>query len=132
MKKIIISIISAFLLGSMCVPVFAQVSRNSAKESPVKLLDQVVNKANEDHKIQETELDGVTSTSAGYSGNPQYRITNTLEYVKNNIHPYIQRIVYLGLTVATILLIYNGFLMVTNVAHDQGELSKIKNNFIRI
>jgi hypothetical protein len=115
-------------------PLFAQeINWNAGKNSPVDLLNAFNDVTNAEHRIQETALDGVTSQSAGYSGNIKFRITNTLEYLKNNIHPYIQWIVYLGLALATILLIYNGFLMVTNVVNGgQGELSKIKGNFINI
>ncbi|MDR0650721.1 MAG: hypothetical protein LBG59_04960 [Candidatus Peribacteria bacterium] len=96
-------------------------------------MNTFVDEANKDHKIQDTALDGVTSKSAGYSGSIKFRITNTLEWLKNNIHPYIQWAVYLGLAIATILLIYNGFLMVTNAVNGgQGEFSKIKSNFLNI
>ncbi|MDR0282275.1 MAG: hypothetical protein LBI53_02925 [Candidatus Peribacteria bacterium] len=50
--------------------------------------------------------------------------------MKDHIHPYIQWFVYAGLAIATILIIYNGFLMVTNVTHGKGEVSKIKDNII--
>ena len=63
----------------------------------------------------------------------KYRITNTLTYFKNHIHPYIQWILYIGLTAATILLIYNGFLLVTNGANGgAGEMSKVKENLMNI
>ena len=54
-------------------------------------------------------------------------------YLKNNIHPYIQWLVYAGLALATILLIYNGFLMVTNVVNGgEGDISKVKKNIMYI
>ncbi|MDR2415169.1 MAG: hypothetical protein LBD75_00710 [Candidatus Peribacteria bacterium] len=116
------------------LPLLAQnISWDAGTNSPVDLLDKFSDEANSDHKIQDTVLDGVTSQSAGYSGNIKFRITNTLEWLKNNIHPYIQWAVYLGLAIATILLIFNGFLMVTNAVNGgQGEFSKIKGNFIHI
>jgi hypothetical protein len=40
--------------------------------------------------------------------------------------------VYIGLSIAVILLIYNGFLMVTNAVHKEGETAKIKKNIINI
>jgi hypothetical protein len=67
----------------------------AGSSNPVSLLDAVVGQANQDQSIQDTKLDGITSTAAGYSANPQYRITNTLEYVKNNIHPYLQWVMYI-------------------------------------
>ena len=133
MKKIIIALFTILFIGTAVSPAFAQISRSAGANNPMDLLGSVVDKANEQNKIQDTQLDGVTSMYPGYSGNPQYRITNTLEYIKNNIHPYIQWIVFLGLTVATIFLVYNGFLLVTNgVNNGAGEFSKVKNNFIRI
>jgi hypothetical protein len=55
-----------------------------------------------------------------------------LDWLRQNINPYIQRAVYLGLSIAVILLIYNGFLMVTNAVHKEGEAAKIKKNIINI
>ena len=98
--------------------------------TPISILEKVVSDANEDQRNQHTKVNGVTSTMGGYSGDIRYRITNTLERIKNNIHPYIQWFVYLGLAIATILIIYNGFLMVTNVTHGKGEVTKIKDNII--
>jgi hypothetical protein len=94
----------------------------------------VVDTANEEYNIQDTALDNsITSKVGGLSGNPQYRISNTLESIKNSIYPYMQRFVYIGLTLATILLLWNGFLMVTNAANGgDGDRSKIKKNFINI
>ncbi|MDR2190790.1 MAG: hypothetical protein LBP53_06555 [Candidatus Peribacteria bacterium] len=121
------------LFGIVCSPLFAQTTWKAGTNSPIDLLDSVVKNANQDSKIQDTVLDGVTSQTAGYSGNIKFRITNTLDWIKNNIHPYIQWAVYLGLAIATILLIYNGFLMVTNAVNgEKGEFSKIKGNFINI
>lgn len=98
----------------------------------MRLLDQVVDVANEEHSIQQTQLDGVTSQGWGYSGNPDYKFTNTLEYLKNNVDPYLQWIVFIWLALATIFLIYNGFMMTTNIIHGKGELGKVKDNFIYI
>ncbi|MDR3168975.1 MAG: hypothetical protein LBU27_04380 [Candidatus Peribacteria bacterium] len=124
----------SFVFCSCSSLLFAQnIDWDVAKNHPIQLLNKVVDEANEEHSIQDTQLDGTTSAGGGYSGNPQYRLTNTLEYLKNNIHPYIQRIVFIGLALATILLIYNGFMMVTNLVNNgEGELSKVKNNFIYI
>ncbi|MEI7562737.1 MAG: hypothetical protein WCJ39_03315 [bacterium] len=52
--------------------------------------------------------------------------------MKNNISPYIQWAVYIGLSLAGILLIYNGFLMVTHSIHGSGDISKLKKNIMYI
>ena len=99
-------------------------------ENPINILDNVVSEANDDYKIQQTSLDSATSLEWGYAS--QYKIANTLDRFRNNINPYIQYAVYIWLSVAVILLIYNGFLMVTNAVHKEGETAKIKKNIINI
>ncbi len=99
--------------------------------SPREMLDKVVYDANAIDQYQETAMDGVTSRDESCV-NGWGRITNTLCWVKNHIHPYIQWIVYLGLTLSVILLIYNGFKMVTNVMHGEGDFWKIKTNILYI
>ncbi|MFZ2151416.1 MAG: hypothetical protein WAZ12_00995 [Candidatus Absconditicoccaceae bacterium] len=110
---------------------FAQVgTRGKYGRDPTAILDTVVSKANQDYEIQETALDGITNDQGGYA--KEYKIANTLEYFKNNIQPYIQWAVYVGLTCAVILLIYNGFLMVTGSIHKEGDSDKIKKNVTNI
>jgi hypothetical protein len=51
--------------------------------------------------------------------------------IKANLGNYLQYVVYIGLTAATILLIRNGFKLVT--ASDRGkQMSEFKKNFIYI
>jgi hypothetical protein len=110
---------------------FAQVdTRGKYGRDPTIILDNVVSDANEGNKIQETALNWITDAQWWYSR--EYKIANTLEYIKNNIQPYIQRAVYVGLTAAVILLIYNGFLMVTNSLHNEWDIAKVKKNVINI
>lgn len=97
---------------------------------PIKILDSVVGEANDEYKIQQTSLDDATSQQWAYAS--QYKIANTLDRFRNNINPYLQWTVYIGLAAAVILLIYNGFLMVTNSMHKQWDMSKIKTNMINI
>ena len=82
--------------------------------------------ANQDYKIQQTALDSATDKQGSYQS--QYKIANTLDWLKNNIAPYLQWMVYIGLAAATILLIYNGLLMVTNSLHGTGDITKLKKN----
>lgn len=131
MKKILVLIASLFCISPLFL--FADnISRNGYGSNPSSILDSVVKKANDEYQIQKSQLDGITSTTSGEMGDMRFRITNTLEYLKNHIHPYIQWFVYIALSLATILLIYNGFLMVTNVTHGDGDLAKVKWRIINI
>jgi hypothetical protein len=131
MKKRLLLLPSLVTLLSL--PLFADYpSRAGYGANPVDILDTVADKANEDYYISESKFNDISSQTEQYDANPNHRITNTLYTLKNKIHPYLQRTLYLGLTAATILLIYNGFLLVTNGIHEQGEFSKIKGNLIPI
>ena len=99
-------------------------------DNPTSILDSVVQNANEDSAVQQTSLDSATDTQGGYES--RYKIANTLDWVRNNINPYLQRAVYIGLSVAVIMLIYNGLLMVTNAIHKEGDMAKIKKNMMNI
>lgn len=129
MKKIIF--VSLLIVSALPLFGFAQNdSRWNYWENPIQILDNVVQEANDDYKIQQTALDGVTDKQWAYTS--QYKITNTLDWLRNNINTYLQWAVYIGLSLAVILLIYNGFLMVTNAAHKEWEAAKIKKNIVNI
>lgn len=129
MKKAIL--ISLLVLYALPLFGFAQdSSRSKYGENPIQILDNVVEEANDDYKIQQTALDGATDKQWAYAS--QYKIANTLDRLRNNISPYLQWAVYIGLSAAVILLIYNGFLMVTNSIHKEWEAAKIKKNMINI
>jgi hypothetical protein len=130
MKKVLISLF-VFSFFSLPLLSFAQEwSWGNYGNDPISILDKVVQEANQDGKIQQTALDGITDQQWAYA--KQYKIANTLDRIRKNINPYLQRAVYIGLSVAVILLIYNGFLMVTNSVHGEWDISKIKNRFIYI
>ncbi|MFA7298131.1 MAG: hypothetical protein WC010_00590 [Candidatus Absconditabacterales bacterium] len=129
MKKFIITILAlCYVLPLLS---FAQTdTRGQYGNDPISILDNVVRDANEDVRVQQTSLDNATDKEGAYAS--QYKITNTLDWLRNNINPYLQWAVYIGLSIAVILLIYNGFLMVTNAVHKEGETAKIKKNIINI
>lgn len=121
------------ILGSILSQWFATAqewSRWKYGDNPISILETVVSEANDDYEIQETALDWVTNMQWAYPS--QYKITNTLEYFRNRIQPYLQRILYIWLTAAVILLIYNWFLMVTNSLHKEWDSEKVKKNIINI
>ncbi len=129
MKKVILVIMAlCYLLPLMSFA--ASENRSKYGGNPIQILDNVVSEANDDYSIQQTSLDKATATQWAYSS--QYKIANTLDRLRQNINPYIQYTVYIGLSVAVILLIYNGLLMVTNAVHKEWETAKIKKNIINI
>lgn len=99
--------------------------------SPFVLLDAVADMSQQNDKYQETALNGVTSRGSNI---PWWgRITGTLYWIKDHISPYIQWIVYVGLTLSVILLIYNGFLLVTNtVSGGWHDVAALKNRILYI
>jgi len=130
MKKILLA-----LLGFSIILPLVSLAQDSSRASkygsdPIMILDSVVDEANDEYKIQQTSLDNATDKQWAYAS--PYKIANTLDWFRNNINPYLQRAVYIGLSLAVILLIYNGFLMVTNAVHKEWETAKIKKNIMNI
>ncbi len=124
MKKIFISLFIA-LISLFSFSAFAQEgSRWKYWSDPLTILDTVVWEANSSSRIQDTALDNISDTEGSFQSN--YKISNTLDYLRINMAPYIQWAVYIGLVMAVILLIYNGFLMVTNTIHKTWDFQKIK------
>jgi len=127
-RSIVISLLLVYLFPFV---IFAQNQwRWKYGTEPIRILDRVVQEANQDYKIQQTALDWATSQQWAYQ--QQYKIANTLDRLRNNINPYLQWAVYIWLSVAVILIIYNGFLMVTNAVHNEWEMAKVKKNIINI
>lgn len=90
-------------------------SERSLSKNPADLLNAVVNKANLYDKGQNTALNGVNSKFCDeVTAGRNFTITYTLCSIKQGIRPYLQYIIWAWLTVATILLIRNGFLLVTS------------------
>ena len=128
MKKIF-ALLFLFAFLSLPLMSFAQSSSwGNYGSDPMSILDRVVKDSNADYKIQQTALDSATDQQWSYASD--YKIANTLDRLRKNINPYVQRAIYIWLSVAVILLIYTGFLMVTNAIHKEGEFAKIKNRFI--
>jgi hypothetical protein len=123
----VLSVFAAFLTLNFS-SVFA--SRNAYSEQPFgaeKVLDQVVN--NSDKRIIESPLDEVTRIEGQFDSDS--RISNTLDSLRQNLSQYLNWILFLGLSGATILIVYNGLLMVTTpLTWDQ--LEKVKKRLINI
>lgn len=97
--------------------------------SPEEIVNTIADKANEDLKIQDTKFDKINNKGS-YGKN--YQVTNTLEWIRKNIQPYLQWILYIGLAGATIFLIWNGFRLVTNSAVSWWDMKTVKWNIQNI
>lgn len=90
------------------------------------VLDRVVD--NSKTNIIESKFDNVINK--GTFGQDK-KISGTLDSIRDNISFYLNWVLFLGLTGATILIVYNGFLLVfTPVAGDQ--LEKVKKRLLNI
>ena len=94
------------------------------------VLDNFASEVNQWEEIQETALNNVSDKQWSYQS--QYKIANTLDYLRNNIAPYLQWAVYIWLVLAVILIIYNWLLMVTNSFHGEWDMAKVKKRLINI
>lgn len=136
MKKIFRLTIMMFILCSVVLPMFQVQSWNFDQTSPVKILDEVHYQSNKNPSddVQDTKLDVVTSKYSAcdwIAPDSRFTLTRTLCSIKANVKNYLQYVMYLGLTAATILLIRNWFKIVT--APDQGkQIWEFKKNFIYI
>lgn len=98
----------------------------SDSNDPLVILKEIVD--NDDADIIETKLDAVMNTSA-YGDS--FTISWTLESIRQQVSPYIQRIAFIGLAAAVVLIIYNGVLLVTTpLSPDQ--VANVKKRMIYI
>lgn len=117
--------ISLLLSGGFLINAQEKDSRVGWWNSPEEVVATIADRANEDLKIQETKFDKIHNK---WSYGKNYQMTNTLEWIRKNIQPYLQWIIYIGLAGATILLIWNGFRLVTNSAIKWGDIKTVKWN----
>jgi len=137
MKKVLYSFIwifaafiSSFLISNTAN---AQTDRNF-NQSPVRILETVKKNANakKSEEVQKTQLDNTTSkwcTDIGVDS--RFTFTRTLCYIKNNVWSYLQYVMFIWLTAATILIIRNGFKLVTSDDREK-QISTFKKNLIYI
>lgn len=102
---------SFLLVGNVFASTTTNDSRWDKGSSPIEILDRVAWESNAEYRIQETALDNVTDDQWAYA--TEYKIANTLDSIRIKIAPYLQWIFYIGLSAATLLIVYNGFLLVT-------------------
>lgn len=118
-----------FVLG-LLVPIVSLQASWNWHQSPVDIVDEVRNKANALEEIQKTDLDHTTSKYSAcvwIAPDSRFTLTRTLCHIKENIKDYLQYAMYIWLTVATILLIRNGFRIVTSDNREK-EIWNFKTN----
>lgn len=130
MKKFILSgmIVIALLMGFSFAGTTTSNSRGDKGSSPVEILDRVAGEANVEYKIQDTALDGVNDDQGAFAS--KYKMANTLDSLRIKIAPYLQWAFYIGLSIATILIVYYGILLVTGAVSGEDikkTVGKIKN-----
>lgn len=99
-------------------------------DNPENILDNVAWEVNEDTWIQETQLNRVSRQEWWFAS--RYTISNTLDSIRVRIAPYLQWAVYIGLSLAVILIVYNWFLMVTGSLHSSWEWSDVQKRLTMI
>lgn len=96
---------------------------------PESIVTEVAEQANKGAtNVQDTKLDQIDNK--GHVIWRSYQITNTLNWLIRDINwlgAYMQRWVYIWLVAATILLVWNGFMLVTWRAKINDVKEKIKN-----
>ncbi len=98
--------------------------------NPMQMLDNFSNKVNQTDRIQDTAFNDTSNIQWQYAS--EFKITNTLDNIRVQIAPYIQRTMYIWLSLAVLGIIYNGFLMVTKPIWSDGEIWKVKERLIKI
>ena len=148
MKKILYLFLSIFIfIGSISPVCLAQEdpdkktdnkhnrvsARRFAEHNPVRLLDVIYYDANEyvGDEVQDTRYDAVSSTQVCVGGRQEFTISNTLCSLKNLSGGYLQYLMYLWLTAATILIIRNWFTLVTSPDREK-QFAKFKKNITYI
>lgn len=104
-----------FLSSILCAFVwFSNAQSNSWAgywSSPIQVLDSVVDRANITDDYQRSALDGVTDLQGSFKRS--WKLSNTLDYIRQNVWPILQRGVYFWLVLSTIWLIICWLLIVT-------------------
>ena len=121
--KIFFSCVGIIISCGLWTSVFAEEwSRWPYGNTAIEVLDHAQQVGNiNDHTVENRLSDEFNSQNRTFGS--ENRITNTLDAIRVVIGPYIQRWVYIGLVMAVIFIIYNGFLMVT----DRSGEEKVRN-----
>ena len=120
---------SLFLLMAFILPV-SQVEARDFEKGPIKILEDVITEKTRD--ILATPWNNATSKwCRDIWVDSRFTFTRTLCYIKNNSWGYLQYIMFIWLTFATILIIRNGFKLVTSTDREK-QFTTFKKNMIYI
>ena len=120
---------SLFLLMAFISPV-SQAEARDFEKGPIKILEDVITEKTRD--ILATPWNNATSKwCRDIWVDSRFTFTRTLCYIKNNSWGYLQYIMFIWLTVATILIIRNGFKLVTSTDREK-QFTTFKKNMIYI
>lgn len=92
----------------------------------IQVVDAVQQKNPIVHSIFEQKVRTYANGWATWFGT-ENRIANGAWILVEAISPYIQRLVFIGMSLSVILIIYNGFMIVAN-AGDDGQIKSAKDN----
>lgn len=127
-------VLTALLCATIIMIPFSNSASSKSRiefwSTPTEITKTVAAKANEwATNVQDTKLDGINNNESS-SLNSQYQISRTLMRLandENGVIAYIQWTLYIWLVAATILLIWNGFKLVTPDAKMNDVKERIKN-----
>lgn len=122
-----VAILGTMVGGNM---IFAQQgSYWSRGTDPIGIFQSTAGDTN-DTNIQDNRLNNVSRGEGWYPA--RYTISNTLDSLRVRIAPYLQWLVYIGLALAVIFIIYNGLLMVTWSLHSLWDWSSVQKRLLTL
>ena len=119
----------SFLLMALILPISQSEARDWEKNPLEILWDVITDKTREILDTPRNEATSKWCTDIGVDS--RFTITRTLCYLKNNSWSYLQYIMFIWLIVATILIIWNGFKLVTSTDREK-QIAIFKKNMIYI
>ena len=127
MKLLWYILLTCLIWGFFGLMVANASTRSDYKDAtPQEILDDIVDHEKSD--IVKTKLDGVQNTGIFWT---QYKISGTLESIRQNLEPYLQWIAFLALAWAVALIVYNGLMLVISPLSPD-EAAKVKTRMIYI
>lgn len=95
---------------------------------PIEIVDKIVQQENASTKVITTKLDDVQQNGTFGAEN---KISGVLDSVRINLANYLEWFVFIGLTVAVLLIIYNGLQLVMNPVSGD-DLKKVQKKLLYI
>lgn len=121
------------LVGTLVLlvsPCFVEATGSSIFEGgATKLVDDIYRDQKRDSDtVQNTSFDNVSSTACNeLRVDERFTIFKTLCYIKEELHNYLQYVIYIGLSAAVMLLIWNGFKLIT-ASNREEQMKKFTTN----